>query len=86
MIAGVRGASAGPAERNIILALKSGLIVDGQADLIGEDAGEIGGGLIGGAVGGRRAKDYGTAMVVRFSLSGTVRLGGGRARMRRWTP
>ena len=77
---------AGPAERNIVLACKSGLIVDRKADLIGEDAGEIRGGLVGGAVGGRSAKDYSTAVVVRFALCGAVGLGGGRAGLRRWTP
>ena len=49
VIAGVALAIGGPAKGDIVLAGKSGLIVDGEADLIGEDAGEIGGCLVGGA-------------------------------------
>ena len=86
VIAGVRGGSAGPAEGNIVLARKAGFIVDGETDLIGEDAGEIGGGLIGGPVEGRTAKDDSTAVVVRFGLSGSGADRRWEAGVSRWIP
>lgn len=52
VIGGIGGNSARPAEGNIVLALKGGFIVYGEADLIGEDTGQTGGGLVGGAVAG----------------------------------
>jgi hypothetical protein len=76
----VGGGGAGPAQGNIVLARKAGFIVDGETDLIGEDAGEIGDGLVGGAVDGRSAKDDSTAVVVRFAWSVAVPIGGGRER------
>ena len=78
VIAGVGGGRGGPAEGDIVFAREAGVVGDGEIDLIGENAGEIGGGLVGGAVGGRGTEDDGTAVVVRFALSGAVRIGGGR--------
>lgn len=58
-----------PVERDVVLALEPGLVIDGETDLVGENAGKVGGSLVVGAIAGGATEgdDPGVAVVAACS-------------------
>lgn len=54
-----------PVERDVVLALEPGLVIDGETDLVGENAGKVGGSLVVGAIAGGATEgdNSGVAMI-----------------------